>query len=210
MTLPTATRPAADRVSEFADFNQRLRARQRAAALGQGRGRPDRHPPQGGGVPPGQDDALPLQADGGADDRSARCWSPTAWSAATRWPTCRKTARCCATCSRQGVDVYAVDWGNPTRSDRWLTFDDYVDDYLNDCVEFICRAHGIDSINLLGICEGGVFSLCYAALLPGAGQEPDPHHHAGRLPRGPGGRPHGPRLHQPVDAQPDAPRTSTG
>ena len=65
-----------------------------------------------------------------------------------------------------GVDVYAVDWGNPSRSDRWLTFEDYVDDYLNECVEFICREQSIPSINLLGICEGGVFSLCYAALYP--------------------------------------------
>ncbi|MDM0109180.1 class III poly(R)-hydroxyalkanoic acid synthase subunit PhaC [Variovorax sp. J22R24] len=65
-----------------------------------------------------------------------------------------------------GVDVYAVDWGSPTRSDRWLTFEDYVDVYLNDCVEFICREHDIPAINLLGICEGGLFSLCYAALYP--------------------------------------------
>src|SRR6476659_7128514 len=57
----------------------------------------------------------------------------------------------------KGVDLYAVDWGNPTRGDRWLTIDDYVDGYLDDCVEFICRKHGVDSINLLGICEGGVF-----------------------------------------------------
>ena len=65
-----------------------------------------------------------------------------------------------------GVDVYAVDWGNPGRGERWLTFEDYVDVYLADCVEHICRAHGIPAINLLGICEGGVFSLCYAALYP--------------------------------------------
>jgi polyhydroxyalkanoate synthase subunit PhaC len=65
-----------------------------------------------------------------------------------------------------GVDVYAVDWGSPTRSDRWLTFEDYVDVYLNDCVEFICREHGLPAINLLGICEGGIFSMCYAALYP--------------------------------------------
>ena len=68
--------------------------------------------------------------------------------------------------ARQGVDLYAVDWGNPSRGDRWLTIDDYVDGYLNDCVEFICRQHGLDSINVLGICEGGVFTLCYAALHP--------------------------------------------
>jgi len=66
-----------------------------------------------------------------------------------------------------GVDVYAVDWGSPSRSDRWLTFEDYVDVYLNDCIEFIQQEHGLESINVLGICEGGLFSLCYAALYPG-------------------------------------------
>jgi len=65
-----------------------------------------------------------------------------------------------------GVDVYAVDWGNPARGDRWLTFEDYVDGYLDECVRFIWDAHKQKSINLLGICEGGVFSLCYAALHP--------------------------------------------
>jgi len=66
----------------------------------------------------------------------------------------------------QGIDLYAVDWGNPTRADRWLTIDDYVDDYLASCVDHICDAHGIDQVNLLGICEGGVFTTCYAALHP--------------------------------------------
>ena len=37
----------------------------------------------------------------------------------------------------------------------------------------------------------------------GAGQESDRHHHAGRLSCRPGGRTHGPRIHQSVDAQPD-------
>jgi pimeloyl-ACP methyl ester carboxylesterase len=55
-----------------------------------------------------------------------------------------------------------VDWGNPSRTDRWLTIDDYVDDYLASCVEHICEAHGIDQVTLLGICEGGVFTTCYA------------------------------------------------
>jgi len=66
----------------------------------------------------------------------------------------------------QGIDLYVVDWGNPTRTDRWLTMDDYVDDYLAACVDHVCEAHGIDQVNLLGICEGGVFTTCYAALHP--------------------------------------------
>lgn len=66
----------------------------------------------------------------------------------------------------QGVEVYAVDWGNPGRCDRWLSLEDYIDGYLDACVDFIRARHGVDSINVLGICEGGVFTLCHAALYP--------------------------------------------
>jgi len=65
-----------------------------------------------------------------------------------------------------GVDLYVVDWGNPSRADRWLTIDDYVDDYLDGCVRAICERAGVDKVTLLGICEGGVFTTCYAALHP--------------------------------------------
>ena len=66
----------------------------------------------------------------------------------------------------QGLDVYLVDWGYPMPVDRWLTTDDYISGYLDGCVEHICAAHGVDAVNLLGICQGGVLSLCYAALEP--------------------------------------------
>jgi polyhydroxyalkanoate synthase subunit PhaC len=67
---------------------------------------------------------------------------------------------------KQGMDVYLIDWGYPTRADRWLTLDDYINGYIHNCVEFICEKHGLDQINLLGICQGGAMSLCYAALHP--------------------------------------------
>jgi len=66
----------------------------------------------------------------------------------------------------QGVDLYVVDWGTPTRTDRWLTLDDYINGYLHECILHICREHKLEAIHLLGICEGGVFTLCYAALHP--------------------------------------------
>lgn len=66
----------------------------------------------------------------------------------------------------RGIDVYLVDWGNPNRSDRWLRFDDYVEDYIASCVDEICANHGVSQISLLGVCEGGVFVTCYAALHP--------------------------------------------
>src|SRR5919199_2682056 len=65
-----------------------------------------------------------------------------------------------------GVDAWVVDWGNPSRADRWLTLDDYIEGYLGDCVDEIRRQTGSGKVNLLGICEGGVFTTAYAALEP--------------------------------------------
>jgi polyhydroxyalkanoate synthase len=65
-----------------------------------------------------------------------------------------------------GLTVYMVDWGLPTRAQRWTSIDDYVSGYLDDAVDVIRTREGIDAINLLGICQGGVFSTCYAALFP--------------------------------------------
>lgn len=66
----------------------------------------------------------------------------------------------------QGVDVWVVDWGNASRADRWLTIDDYVCGYLDDCVTAMREHLDVPKVNLLGICEGGVFTLAYAALHP--------------------------------------------
>ena len=40
---------------------------------------------------------------------------------------------------KQGVDVWVVDWGSSSRADRYLTIDDYVLGYLDDCVEAMRR-----------------------------------------------------------------------
>ena len=66
----------------------------------------------------------------------------------------------------EAFDVYFVDWGLPARAQRWLTIDDYVSGYLNTCVDVIRARSGQDDINVLGICQGGVFTACHAALFP--------------------------------------------
>ena len=66
----------------------------------------------------------------------------------------------------EGFDVYFVDWGLPARAQRWLTIDDSVSGYLNTCVDVIRARSGQDDINVLGICQGGVFTACHAALFP--------------------------------------------
>lgn len=65
-----------------------------------------------------------------------------------------------------GLDVYIIDWGYPTRADRWLTLDDYINGYINNCVDFVREQHNLDKVNLLGVCQGGTFSLCYSSLNP--------------------------------------------
>ncbi len=67
----------------------------------------------------------------------------------------------------RGHDVWLTDWGAPGRAERFLRIDDYVLDYLGACADRVARAAGRPPA-LLGICEGGLFATCFAALEPAA------------------------------------------
>ncbi|MDO8725977.1 MAG: class III poly(R)-hydroxyalkanoic acid synthase subunit PhaC [Candidatus Methanoperedens sp.] len=66
----------------------------------------------------------------------------------------------------EGFDVYVIDWGYPSGADRYLTLDDYVNGYINNAVDKIRERSGLDKITLLGVCQGGTFSVMYAAMHP--------------------------------------------
>ena len=63
-----------------------------------------------------------------------------------------------------GIDLYLIDWGYPKRVDQYLTLDDYINVYIDNCVDVIRDRHGLDAINVLGICQGGAFSMCYSSI----------------------------------------------
>lgn len=65
-----------------------------------------------------------------------------------------------------GIDLYMIDWGYPSRKDCYQGFDDHINGYMDDIVDFIRRQHKIEKINLMGICMGGTFSVIYSALHP--------------------------------------------
>lgn len=65
-----------------------------------------------------------------------------------------------------GIDVYVVDWGNPTRADQFISLDDIILGYLRDCVEYVNAQNEGQLATLFGICEGGTFATCLAALEP--------------------------------------------
>ena len=66
----------------------------------------------------------------------------------------------------EGLDIYIMDWGYPTRADRYLTMEDYILGYLNDAIDFIRNRHNLDKIHKMGVCQGGLFSMIYGAIYP--------------------------------------------
>ena len=70
------------------------------------------------------------------------------------------------TLQRAGFCVYLIDWGYPQDQHAQLGLTDYIQDFLNLAVDQVCSQQNTSSVSLIGICQGGVLSLCYAALYP--------------------------------------------
>lgn len=65
-----------------------------------------------------------------------------------------------------GLDIYVIDTGYPTRNERYLTMDDYINGYIDAAVDVIRENHETEKVNLLGVCQGGTFSVIYSAIHP--------------------------------------------
>jgi polyhydroxyalkanoate synthase len=65
-----------------------------------------------------------------------------------------------------GHDVYMIDWNEPSRLDQHLGLHDYVNRYMDNCVDEVRERSGQEQINLLGYCMGGTMSSIYSALTP--------------------------------------------
>jgi len=66
----------------------------------------------------------------------------------------------------RGIDVWLIDWGYPDASDQYITLDDYVFYYLDKAIDTVRNTCGREIVDLGGVCQGGVLSLCYAAANP--------------------------------------------
>ena len=62
-----------------------------------------------------------------------------------------------------GRDVYLLDWGDPDGAGHEQTLADLLDGALNRAVRAV---GGRRKVDLLGVCQGGVFALVYAARYP--------------------------------------------
>jgi polyhydroxyalkanoate synthase len=65
-----------------------------------------------------------------------------------------------------GHDVYLIRWGEPSLLDASLGLTDYVDRYIDNCVDQVREIAGSPDVHLLGYCMGGTMSAMYAARYP--------------------------------------------
>ncbi len=68
--------------------------------------------------------------------------------------------------TKQGFEVYLVDWLPPTKADAWRGFDAYVNQDLHTTVKAVQAHSGAKKVSVLGYCFGGLLSTLYAALHP--------------------------------------------
>ncbi len=66
----------------------------------------------------------------------------------------------------EGHPVYLTHWKEPGTGAGELTTHDYVNRYIDDCVDTVRNREDEDAVNVLGYCMGGTMSAMYAALQP--------------------------------------------
>ena len=64
----------------------------------------------------------------------------------------------------QGFNVYLIDWKTPTNIDKFASFDDYVNYYIDDCVDLVRKENSVEKLTLHGYCLGSTMAAMYTTL----------------------------------------------
>ena len=62
---------------------------------------------------------------------------------------------------RQGYDVYMIDWNPPRAEEKRLRVDDYILDFIPDCVKQVQIRSGESDVTMIGYCMGGLLASIY-------------------------------------------------
>ena len=65
---------------------------------------------------------------------------------------------------KRGYDVYMLDWTAPKPEEKTLRMEDYVLDFIPDCVRRVQQDSGEQDVTVIGYCFGGVLSLLYGSI----------------------------------------------
>jgi polyhydroxyalkanoate synthase subunit PhaC len=69
---------------------------------------------------------------------------------------------------KRGYDVYLLDWNAPLPEEKSLRLEDYVLDFIPDCIRRVQEDSGESEFTLIGYCFGGVLSVISSALHVGS------------------------------------------
>lgn len=64
---------------------------------------------------------------------------------------------------KAGYDVYVMDWNPPRPDEKDLVLEDYTQRFIPDCVRRVQEDSGVEDVNMIGYCMGGVLSAIYCA-----------------------------------------------
>jgi len=65
---------------------------------------------------------------------------------------------------KRGYDVYMLDWTPPKPEEKCLRMEDYVLDFIPDCIRRVQQDSGETDVSVIGYCFGGVLSLLYGSI----------------------------------------------
>ncbi|MBM7481219.1 MULTISPECIES: alpha/beta fold hydrolase [Bradyrhizobium] len=65
---------------------------------------------------------------------------------------------------KRGYDVYMLDWSAPRPEEKSLRMEDYVLDFIPDCIRRVQQDSGEQDVSVIGYCFGGVLSLLYGSI----------------------------------------------
>jgi len=65
---------------------------------------------------------------------------------------------------KRGYDVYMLDWNPPRPEEKFLRMEDYVLDFIPDCIRRVQQDSGERDVSVVGYCFGGVLSLLYGSI----------------------------------------------
>jgi polyhydroxyalkanoate synthase len=68
--------------------------------------------------------------------------------------------------TREGFDVYAIDWGTPGEDEQNLTWDELLGGLIRNAVRWTLRLSESEALTLYGYCMGGTMALAYTSLYP--------------------------------------------
>src|ERR1700676_1500534 len=65
---------------------------------------------------------------------------------------------------KRGYDVYMLDWTPPKPEEKGLRMEDYVLDFIPDCIRRVQQDSGEQDVSVIGYCFGGVLSVLYGSI----------------------------------------------